>query len=243
VCFESTSWKRFSPEVGRIRPADVGVSSRLLAAFLSWMQERKAPVFVVATCNNVSALPPELIRKGRFDDCSLSTCRTRRSESRSSPLELARGNRRPAELDLDRVAATARGYSGAEIQAAVQDSALRLVFQQATAGNRFADGCVRDDRTAFGDPGWGGSRNLEIGHERVRFRLRLQMPKAKVRRSAFRLVPASTIDSHPTPGVPLSQWLLLAPRERAFRLVPPAERRILLSLRPVRVCLCRRDAI
>src|SRR5579863_5316207 len=54
---------------------------------------------------------------------------------------------------------------------------------------------------------------------------------------------ATAIDSHPTPGVPLSQWLLLAPRERAFRLVPPAERRILLSLRPVRVCLCRRDAI
>src|SRR5580698_8769019 len=48
--------------------ADAGVSSRLLASFLSWMQDRKAPVFVAATCNNVSALPPELIRKGRFDE-------------------------------------------------------------------------------------------------------------------------------------------------------------------------------
>src|SRR5437016_5720818 len=47
---------------------DAGVSSRLLGAFLGWMQDRKAPVFVAATCNNVSALPPELIRKGRFDE-------------------------------------------------------------------------------------------------------------------------------------------------------------------------------
>src|SRR5258705_12432448 len=47
---------------------DAGVSSRILASFLSWMQDRKAPVGVVATCNNVSALPPELIRKGRFDE-------------------------------------------------------------------------------------------------------------------------------------------------------------------------------
>ena len=47
---------------------DAGVSSRLLASFLSWMQDRKAPVFVAATCNNVTALPPELIRKGRFDE-------------------------------------------------------------------------------------------------------------------------------------------------------------------------------
>jgi len=48
--------------------ADAGVSSRLLASFLSWMQERKPAVFVAATCNNVTALPPELIRKGRFDE-------------------------------------------------------------------------------------------------------------------------------------------------------------------------------
>jgi SpoVK/Ycf46/Vps4 family AAA+-type ATPase len=64
--------------------ADAGVSSRLLAAFLSWMQERKAPVFVAATCNNVSALPPELIRKGRFDELFFVDLPNRRSESRSS---------------------------------------------------------------------------------------------------------------------------------------------------------------
>jgi ATP-dependent 26S proteasome regulatory subunit len=97
--------------------ADAGVSSRLLAAFLSWMQERKAPVFVAATCNNVSALPPELIRKGRFDELFFVDLPNQAERKQIFALELAR---RPVEFDLDRVAAAARGYSGAEIQAAVQ---------------------------------------------------------------------------------------------------------------------------
>jgi len=100
--------------------ADAGVSSRLLAAFLSWMQERKAPVFVAATCNNVSALPPELIRKGRFDELFFVDLPNQAERRQIFALELARRNRRLAEFDLDRVAAAARGYSGAEIQAAVQ---------------------------------------------------------------------------------------------------------------------------
>jgi ATP-dependent 26S proteasome regulatory subunit len=100
--------------------ADAGVSSRLLAAFLSWMQERKAPVFVAATCNNVSALPPELIRKGRFDELFFVDLPNQAERKQIFALELARRKRRPAEFDLDRVAAAARGYSGAEIQAAVQ---------------------------------------------------------------------------------------------------------------------------
>jgi len=100
--------------------ADAGVSSRLLAAFLSWMQERKASVFVAATCNNVSALPPELIRKGRFDELFFVDLPNQAERKQIFALELARRNRRPAEFDLDRVAVAARGYSGAEIQAAVQ---------------------------------------------------------------------------------------------------------------------------
>jgi SpoVK/Ycf46/Vps4 family AAA+-type ATPase len=100
--------------------ADAGVSSRLLAAFLSWMQERKAPVFVAATCNNVSALPPELIRKGRFDELFFVDLPNTAERKQIFALELLRRNRRPAEFNLDQVAVAARGYSGAEIQAAVQ---------------------------------------------------------------------------------------------------------------------------
>jgi len=100
--------------------SDAGVSSRLLGAFLSWMQERKAPVFVAATCNNVSALPPELIRKGRFDELFFVDLPNQAERKQIFSLELLRRSRRPQDFDLDRVAAAARGHSGAEIQALIQ---------------------------------------------------------------------------------------------------------------------------
>jgi SpoVK/Ycf46/Vps4 family AAA+-type ATPase len=106
---------------------DAGVSSRILAAFLSWMQDRKAPVFVAATCNNVSALPPELIRKGRFDELFFVDLPNQAERKQIFAIDLARRKRNPAEFDLDRVAAAAWGYSGAEIDAAVQ-TALYAAF-------------------------------------------------------------------------------------------------------------------
>lgn len=99
---------------------DAGVSSRLLASFLSWMQDRKAPVFVAATCNNVTALPPELIRKGRFDELFFVDLPNQAERKQIFSIQLARRKRNPADFDLDQAAAAARGYSGAEIDAAVQ---------------------------------------------------------------------------------------------------------------------------
>ena len=100
--------------------ADAGVSSRLLASFLSWMQDRKAPVFVAATCNNVSALPPELIRKGRFDELFFVDLPNQPERKQIFSIQLAKRKRNPEEFDLEKVAAAANGYSGAEIDAAVQ---------------------------------------------------------------------------------------------------------------------------
>ena len=100
--------------------ADAGVSSRLLAAFLSWMQDRKAPVFVAATCNNVTALPPELIRKGRFDELFFVDLPNQAERRQIFAIQLARRKRNPAEFDLSRLVAASAGYSGAEIDAAMQ---------------------------------------------------------------------------------------------------------------------------
>lgn len=100
--------------------ADAGVSSRLLASFLSWMQDRKAPVFVAATCNNVTVLPPELIRKGRFDELFFVDLPNQTERKEIFAIQLAKRKRSPADYDLDKVAAAAKGYSGAEIDAAVQ---------------------------------------------------------------------------------------------------------------------------
>src|SRR5581483_1693241 len=111
--------------------ADAGVSSRLLAAFLSWMQDRKAPVFVAATCNNVTVLPPELIRKGRFDELFFVDLPNQAERKQIFAIQLKRRNRNPGNFDLDRAAATARGYSGAEIDAAVQ-TAMYAAYSQKT---------------------------------------------------------------------------------------------------------------
>ena len=100
--------------------ADAGVSSRLLASFLSWMQDRKSPVFVAATCNNVTVLPPELIRKGRFDELFFVDLPNQAERRQIFSIQLAKRKRNPTDFDLEAAATAAKGYSGAEIDAAVQ---------------------------------------------------------------------------------------------------------------------------
>ncbi len=112
--------------------ADAGVSSRLLASFLSWMQDRKAPVFVAATCNNVNVLPPELIRKGRFDELFFVDLPNEGERKQIFSIQLAKRKRDPRDFDLEQVAVAAKGYSGAEIEAAVQD-ALYSAYSQKTS--------------------------------------------------------------------------------------------------------------
>jgi SpoVK/Ycf46/Vps4 family AAA+-type ATPase len=107
--------------------ADAGVSSRLLASFLSWMQERKPAVFVAATCNNVTVLPPELIRKGRFDELFFVDLPSETERKQVFAIQLAKRKRNPADYDPDKIAAGAQGFSGAEIESAVQ-TALYAAF-------------------------------------------------------------------------------------------------------------------
>src|SRR5215813_5743513 len=99
---------------------DAGVSSRLLASFLSWTQDRKAPVFVAATCNNVNSLPPEVIRKGRFDELFFVDLPSQQERRAIFAIHLKRHKQDPANFNLDKLASAARGFSGAEIDAAVQ---------------------------------------------------------------------------------------------------------------------------
>jgi SpoVK/Ycf46/Vps4 family AAA+-type ATPase len=93
------------------------------------MQERKSPVFVAATCNNVTVLPPELIRKGRFDELFFVDLPNTAERKQIFSIQLSKRKRNPADYDLDRVATAAKGYSGAEIESAVQ-TALYAAFSQ-----------------------------------------------------------------------------------------------------------------
>jgi SpoVK/Ycf46/Vps4 family AAA+-type ATPase len=100
----------------RSTESDGGVSKRLLGALLTWMQERGARAFLVATANSVEDLPPELMRKGRFDEIffvDLPGLSARREIFR---LHLAKRRQEPARFDLEALAAASRGFSGAEIE-------------------------------------------------------------------------------------------------------------------------------
>lgn len=103
--------------------ADGGVSADALGAILSWMQERQGEAFVVATANDVSALPPELMRKGRFDDrwfIDLPTPSERTAILRAALK--AHGREEGPDLDVELIEDSTRGFTGAEIAALVPDA-------------------------------------------------------------------------------------------------------------------------
>src|SRR5271165_4623197 len=91
------------------------------------MQDRKPAVFVAATCNNVTVLPPELIRKGRFDELFFVDLPSAAERKELFSIQLTKRKRNPAAYDVDRVAEAAKGFSGAEIESDVQ-TALYAAF-------------------------------------------------------------------------------------------------------------------
>ena len=93
-----------------------GTSNRVLGTFLTWMAERDNPVFVVATANDISALPPELVRKGRFDEIFFVDLPKRAIRKEIFALHLASRGLNAADFDLDALAQHASGFSGAEIE-------------------------------------------------------------------------------------------------------------------------------
>jgi SpoVK/Ycf46/Vps4 family AAA+-type ATPase len=100
---------------------DGGVASDALGAMLSWMQERSGSVFVIATANDVSALPPELLRKGRFDEIWAVDLPTQRERMEILTVTL-RQHGREKGVDVTRVARECAGFTGAEIAAIVPDA-------------------------------------------------------------------------------------------------------------------------
>jgi hypothetical protein len=113
----------------RDRDADGGVSARLLGTFLRWMQDRPEGIFLVATCNDVTALPPELGRKGRFDEVFFVDLPDRADRAEIFRVHLAARGRDPEAFDLARLGEASEGFSGSEIEAAVV-SALYRAFAE-----------------------------------------------------------------------------------------------------------------
>jgi hypothetical protein len=94
-------------------------AARLLGAFSTWLQERKGPVFVVATANDVSRLPPELLRRGRFDELFFVDLPDPEARREILTLHLRRRGRDPERLDVAAIADLCHEYSGAELEQVV----------------------------------------------------------------------------------------------------------------------------
>jgi SpoVK/Ycf46/Vps4 family AAA+-type ATPase len=99
--------------------SDGGVSRRVLATLLTWMNERAARVFLVATANDISQLPPELLRKGRFDEIFFVDLPDAAGRDEIVRIHLAQKKQDPAAFDLGRLALASDGFSGAEIEQAI----------------------------------------------------------------------------------------------------------------------------
>ncbi|HXT13431.1 MAG TPA: AAA family ATPase [Candidatus Angelobacter sp.] len=98
---------------------DGGVSRRILGALLTWMAEKKKPVFLVATANDIERLPPELIRKGRFDEIFFVDLPSQPHRREILEIHLRKRHLKPAQFDLDALSAATEGFSGSEIEQAI----------------------------------------------------------------------------------------------------------------------------
>jgi SpoVK/Ycf46/Vps4 family AAA+-type ATPase len=119
--------KAFAGVDGR---GDSGTSSRVFGTFITWMAEKTTPVFVVATANNIQSLPPELLRKGRFDEIFFVGLPSQ--EERRSIFQVHLSRLRAHNLqsyDLERLAYETPSFSGAEIEQAIVE-AMHIGFSQ-----------------------------------------------------------------------------------------------------------------
>ncbi len=99
--------------------SDAGTTARVFGSFITWLQEKTKPVFVIATANDITALPPELMRKGRFDEIFFIDLPSLEERKEIFRIHLAKRDRDPAAFDLDELSAVAENFAGAEIEQVV----------------------------------------------------------------------------------------------------------------------------
>lgn len=104
---------------GMTESGDSGTSARVLSYFLTWLQEKKKPVFVIATANDVQKLPPELLRKGRLDEIFFIDLPSAKERREIWNIHLSTRGRDVASFDLDKLVEISQGFSGSEIEQAI----------------------------------------------------------------------------------------------------------------------------
>ncbi len=110
--------------------SDAGTTSRVFGNFIIWLQEKQDPVFVIATANDITNLPPELLRKGRFDEIFFVDLPAEPERRQIFDIHLRKRNRNPEMFDLDLLSKTAVGYSGAEIEQSIVSALYDVYYQK-----------------------------------------------------------------------------------------------------------------
>lgn len=107
---------------GKNSSSDGGTAARVFGSFLTWMQEKKSTVFVIATANDISKLPPELLRKGRFDEIFFLDLPKEKEKEEIFHIHLTKKGRDPKNFDLAAFAREAKEFTGAEIEQTIVDA-------------------------------------------------------------------------------------------------------------------------
>jgi AAA+ superfamily predicted ATPase len=119
---------------------DGGLSKRMFGTLLTWMQDHDAPVFLVATANDIEALPPELLRKGRFDEIFFVDLPGIDARHQIVAIHLRKAGRDPAQFDVDALAADSAGFSGSEIEQAIRAALIdAFAAREALTTRRISD--------------------------------------------------------------------------------------------------------
>ncbi len=121
---------------------DGGTSMRVMASILSWMQEKNKPVFVVATANNISMLPPELLRKGRVDEIFFLDLPAPAERREIFEVHIRKRKRPLRGFDLDSLVESSAGFVGAEIEQAVVDAMYLAFSDRDNPGRDFDTGDI-----------------------------------------------------------------------------------------------------
>jgi SpoVK/Ycf46/Vps4 family AAA+-type ATPase len=109
---------------------DGGTTARVFGTFLTWLSEKTAPVFVVATANDISQLPPELLRKGRLDEIFFVDLPVREERVEVFRIHLQKRQRDPSKFNIEALAAASTDFSGAEIEEAINSALYDAFYTQ-----------------------------------------------------------------------------------------------------------------
>lgn len=108
---------------------DGGVTSRIFSTILTWMQEKTSPVFVVATANNINLLPPELLRKGRFDEIFFVDLPTAKERENIFSIHLQKKGQDPSQYPMGMLGKKTEGFNGAEIEECIKEAMFAAYVQ------------------------------------------------------------------------------------------------------------------